>query len=107
MLQPKNPDMIPQQLVMEKDDVGDSTEIDKPFKPGDYIFISTPQVTLTGRVLTVGTGYTKLKSNWGSFITIPDSIMSKATVTNLSEEENHLQIPLIRALEKDERAEAL
>lgn len=107
MQKPTNPDMAPQQLIMEKDDVGDSTEFDKPFKPGDYISISTPHVTLTGRVLTIGTGYTKLKSNWGNLITVPDSIMSKATITNLSEEENHLQISLIRALEENEIAEAL
>jgi len=41
-------------------------EPDMPFEVGDYIFILTPHITLTGKILTIGLKSIKLESIWGT-----------------------------------------
>ncbi len=101
------PHVVPQFAGEDNKNQSDDIEFDKPYKPGDYICISLPQMILMGRVLAIGLGYTKLRSNWGSTIIIPDFVVANATIANFSVEEKYQLAPAECAEERGKVAEVL
>ena len=102
-----NPHVASQQFIVGNDKEQDSTKFDKPFESGDYISIVTPHTTLTGKVLTIEVGSTKLKSIWGNIIIIPDSLTASATIINRCAEERFLQTSVKCTVGKEKVAETL
>jgi len=101
------PHIASQQFIVGNDKEQGSMGFDKPFESGDYISIVTPRTTLTGKVLTIEVGSTKLKSVWGNIIIIPDSLIASATITNHCAEERYLQTSVKCTVEKEKVAETL
>ena len=91
-------------IIKNNNNQGNMMEPSMPFEPGDYISILMSHITLTGKVLTKGLKSIKLKSTWGNIIIIPNSLISSATVINLSAEEKHLLCLPNDSIEKEKVA---
>ena len=76
-------------------------KFDKLFDPGDYISISTHQGLMIGKVIAIESKVTKLESILGNIVMIPNSLISSASTTNLSEKEKYLKTSVVVIREKE------
>jgi small-conductance mechanosensitive channel len=67
---------------------GLAIQIEKPFRVGDWVTLSSQD----GLVSEITWRATKMRTKAGNFVVVPNSVLSKDTITNYSEPTRHLRL---------------
>ena len=67
---------------------GLAIQIEKPFRVGDWVTISSQD----GMVSEITWRATKMRTKSGNFVVVPNSVLAKDTITNYSEPTRHMRL---------------